>query len=75
MWVKITNCTVTTGGGKTPKRIRNNQNVIASINDNWLDKYTLNEICDMFRYREHNFKKSAGRDFIITNDSKMTKLK
>lgn len=27
MWIKITNCTTTTGGRKTPLRWRKNQNV------------------------------------------------
>ena len=26
-WVKITNCTTETGGGKIPKRLRQNQNI------------------------------------------------
>jgi len=26
-WVKITNCTTETGGGKIPKRLRHNQNI------------------------------------------------
>lgn len=74
MWVKITNCTVFTGGGKTPRRIRTNQNVTAWIPDRWLIEDTLNEICEKYKYREHNFSKSAGRNFLITHSSKMIEL-
>lgn len=41
-WVKITNCTKWTGGGKIPYRMRHRQNVKVLVNEslyNWLIKY------------------------------------
>jgi len=41
MWVKITNCTKWTGGGKIPYRMRHHQNVIVWVSEeyyNWLIK-------------------------------------
>lgn len=73
MWVKITNCTVLTGGGKIPRRIRRNQNVKVLIPDTLLEKYDFDGLLDKMRYRDHEFR-GDGREFIVTNESKMCKL-
>lgn len=37
-WVKITNCTTETGGGKIPKRLRHNQNIRLTLSENSISK-------------------------------------
>lgn len=73
MWVKVTNCTVSTGGGQIPRRIRRNQNVKVWISESLLEVYTFDELLDRMRYRDHGFR-ADGRDFIVTNESKMCEL-
>lgn len=44
-WVKLTNCTTETGGGKIPKRLRHNQNIHLVLNEfviNKIPKYLYN---------------------------------
>lgn len=37
-WVKLTNCTTETGGGKIPKRLRHNQNIHLVLSKRSIDE-------------------------------------
>jgi len=41
-WVKITNCTTTTGGSKISKRLRHNQNIHLVLFENTINKIPKN---------------------------------
>lgn len=74
MIVKITNCTVTTGGGPVPRRIRTRQNVRLNLWHSFFNGIKPKDYLNSIRYREHGLSRAAGRDFIVTKESKITIL-
>jgi len=61
MWAKITNCTTTTGGGRTPIRKRVNQNISVHINPEIIDRIGK----EIFSFVVN------GREYITTFESKI----
>jgi hypothetical protein len=62
MWIKVTNCTTITGGGKKPERIRKNQNVTTSVKDDFSIKDFLKR---PFIIKEN------GKEYTTTSESKI----
>ena len=84
MRLKITNCTIQTGGGDRitrkgnihpkPIRLRKNQNVRITIPDSLYYKHTREEWMKLLMYREHPFYAYGNKDFIVTQNSKIVEL-
>jgi hypothetical protein len=64
-WVKITNCTTTTGGGKIPSRLRHNQNVRVNVSEETIEYIENNKGTLYWNRRNGTFW------FHTTSDSKV----